>query len=50
MINFEDQKDSRTEIKTTYINNMLIQTCFVVAPDIRRSVVTIPGCNTQRKE
>lgn len=24
-------------------------TCFVVAPDIRRSVVTIPGCTPKEK-
>ena len=28
---------------------MKIFTCLVVAPDIRRSVVTIPGCKTQKE-
>ncbi len=47
MVYFQDQKPKeerqRQDIYDAY------STCFVVAPDIRRSVVTIPGCNTQRK-
>jgi len=27
-----------------------IFTCFVLAPDMRRSVVTIPGCNTKSEK
>lgn len=27
----------------------LVFTCLVLAPDIRRSVVTIPGCNTKKE-
>lgn len=35
------RKGNKNNISTT-------QTCFVLAPDMRRSVVTIPGCKTDQ--